>query len=126
MYRMDTLEVSRALVPFAGRERFVKRRFWDKVKKTLGKVPFLEWAVAAYYAATDSATPRHVKVALFSALAYFIVPTDLIPDFLAVAGYTDDAAVLYSLVRTFGPHITDRHLERARGFLEKEKAAQSA
>ncbi len=120
---MDTLEVSRALVPFAEREGFVKRRIWDKVRKTLGKVPFLEWAVAAFYSATDPATPRHVKVALFSALAYFIVPTDLIPDFLAVAGYTDDAAVLFSLLRTFGPHITDRHLERARRYLEKQTAA---
>ncbi len=119
---METLEVSRALVPFAGRERFVKRRFWDKVRKTLGKVPFLEWAVAAFYSATDAATPRHVKVALFSALAYFIVPTDLIPDFIAGAGFTDDAAVLFTLLQTLGPHITEKHLKRARSFLEKESA----
>lgn len=117
---MDTLEVSRALVPFAGREDFVKRRFWDKVRKALGKVPFLEWAVAAFYSATDPATPRYVKVALFSALAYFIVPTDLIPDFIAGAGYTDDAAVLFSVLQTFAPHITENHLSRARGFLDKE------
>ena len=119
---MDTLEVSRALVPFAGRESFVKRRFWDKVRKTLGKVPFLEWAVAAFYSATDSATPRYVKVALFAALAYFIVPTDIIPDFIAAAGYTDDAAVLFSVFQTFAPHITDKHLSRARNFLDKQPA----
>jgi uncharacterized membrane protein YkvA (DUF1232 family) len=123
MSNMDTLKVSRALVPFAGRERFVKRRFWDKVRKTLGKVPFLEWAVAAFYSATDSATPRYVKVALFSALAYFIVPADLIPDFIVGAGYTDDAAVLFTLLQTFGPHITDKHLKRARSFLDKQKSA---
>jgi uncharacterized membrane protein YkvA (DUF1232 family) len=122
MFAMDTLEVSRALVPFAGRERFVKRRFWDKVRKSLGKVPFLEWVVAAFYSATDSATPRHVKVALFSALAYFIVPTDLIPDFIVGAGYADDAAVLFSLLQTLAPYVTDKHLERARRFLDKQDA----
>ena len=122
MLAMDTLEVSRALVPFAGRERFVKRRFWDKVRKTLGKVPFLEWAVAAFYSATDPATPKYVKVALFSALAYFIVPTDLIPDFIVGVGYTDDATVLFSLLQAFAPHITDTHVERARSFLHKQNA----
>lgn len=122
MEGMNTLEVSRALVPFAGRERIVKRRFWDKVRKNLGKVPFLEWAVAAYYAATDPATPRYVKVALFSALAYFIVPADMIPDFIVGAGYTDDAAVLFSVLQTFAPHITEKHLGRARGFLDKQIA----
>ena len=61
-----------------------------------------------------------MKVALFSALAYFIVPTDMIPDVVIGAGYTDDAAVLFSVLQTFAPHITEKHLSRARGFLDKE------
>jgi uncharacterized membrane protein YkvA (DUF1232 family) len=120
MMNMGTLDISRALVQLAGQERLVKGRFWHKVRTTLGKVPFLEWALATYYAATDSATPRHVKGVLIAALAYFIVPTDLIPDFIVGVGYTDDAAVLLSVVQTLAPYITDGHLRRARGYLEKE------
>ncbi len=114
---MATIDYSRALVPVAGQERIVKRRFWDKVKKTLGKVPFLDQAVAAYYAASDPATPRTAKAVFMAALAYFIVPTDLIPDVLAGIGFTDDATVLMLAVQALAPHIKDDHVEAARRFL---------
>ena len=39
----------------------VRRGFWDKVRRTVGIVPFLEEAIAAFYAAIDPATPRWVK-----------------------------------------------------------------
>src|ERR1700738_436404 len=75
-------------------EKLVRDGFWQKARKTLGRVPFTEDAVAAFHCATDNATPLALRVTLFGALAYFVMPFDIIPDFIAGLGYTDDAAVL--------------------------------
>lgn len=112
--RLPPIEISRALVPAPGHERLVRRRIWAKVKRTLGRVPFLDRALAAFYAAIDASTPAAAKATLFAALAYFIVPADLIPDFIAGIGFTDDAAVLLLALRTIAPHITPEHLDQAR------------
>lgn len=117
---MDAAEVSRALTPLPGQERYVKRRFWRKVLRTLGRVPFLDQAVAAYYAAIDPATPRYAKGVLLAALAYFIMPADMIPDMLAGLGFTDDAAVLLMAVKTLSANIKPEHVQRARAFLDEQ------
>jgi len=96
----------------------VESGFWAKVRKTLGRVPFLEEAVGAYYCAVDPDTPLHVKAIIMGALAYFVIPTDLIPDFIASLGYTDDAMVFYAALRTIAPHIKDHHRDQARRTLD--------
>lgn len=115
---IDNVHTAGALVPVAGQEELVRRRFWGKVRRTLGRVPFMEQVLAAYYCATDATTPIHVKAVLFAALAYFILPADMIPDFMAVIGFSDDAAVLLAAVQALAPHIRDRHRERAWAFLD--------
>ena len=75
-------------------EKIVDRDFWNKLRKVAGKVPFAEDAAAAYFCAIDPTTPAKVKATLFAALAYFVMPFDVIPDFLAGIGFTDDAAVI--------------------------------
>jgi uncharacterized membrane protein YkvA (DUF1232 family) len=100
------------------RER-VNDGFWRKIRRHAGRVPFLDEALAAYYCSVDPRTPLSAKAVLMGALAYFIVPTDLLPDFIAWLGFTDDAAVLYAAVKSVKPHIKDSHRERARAWLEK-------
>jgi len=97
----------------------VERGFWTKLRKCIRHVPFVEDAIAAYYCAMDGATPLHVKAVLFGALAYFILPVDLVPDVIAWVGYTDDAAVLYAAIRTVAPHVKDRHRAQARAAVDK-------
>jgi uncharacterized membrane protein YkvA (DUF1232 family) len=112
----DPPDAGKALEPRTLRrnEARVQRGFWAKLRRHCGRVPFLDEAVSAYYCAFDPATPRPVKAMLLAALAYFIVPTDLIPDFVAGLGFTDDAAVLFATLRLVASHITDDHRERAR------------
>jgi len=98
----------------AERETYVRASFWDKVKAVVPRIPFAESAVAAFYCATDPATPTRVKLTLFGALAYFILPFDVIPDFLPLVGYSDDAAVLALAIKLVGDQITPEHRERAR------------
>lgn len=95
-------------------ERIVEKSFWQKLLKVAGQIPFAEDLAAAYYCAVDPSTPSRVKGVLFAALAYFVVPVDAIPDFVAGFGFTDDAAVLAIAIGLVSRHITDRHRARAR------------
>ena len=86
----------------------MRRRFWNKLKQVVAKLPFAEDLLAAYYCAFDKETPRHVQAALLGAVAYFILPFDFMPDVLPVLGFTDDAAVLATAIRMVASHITRR------------------
>src|SRR5690606_13304528 len=59
----------------------VERGFWPKFRRVARRIPFAEDLLAAYYAAIDPKTPFSVRATLFGALAYFVMPADLIPDF---------------------------------------------
>src|SRR3974390_3187342 len=83
----------------------VRRSFWSKAKRVAAQLPFAEDLLTAYYCAFDRETPREVQAALIGALAYFILPFDIIPDVLPVLGYTDDAAVLAAAIRLVAKHI---------------------
>ena len=69
-------------LPAAARrdEKLVRRGFWTKMRRVATRTGFAREAVAAYYCVRDPATPIPVKVVLLSALAYFVLPTDAIPD----------------------------------------------
>jgi uncharacterized membrane protein YkvA (DUF1232 family) len=107
----------------ANRERIVEDGFWAKVRRTAGKVPFLDDAVAAYFCAVDPRSPAKVKASILAALAYFVVPTDLVPDFIAGLGYSDDAAVLYGVLKLVHHHIKREHKIRAAALLLKDPPA---
>jgi uncharacterized membrane protein YkvA (DUF1232 family) len=107
-------------------EQIVQDGFWHKARKTLGRVPFSEDAAAAFYCATDSATPFAVRATLFGALAYFVLPIDAVPDFLLGLGYTDDAAVLLAAFTTAKTYIADEHRAKARAWLLKAQASPPA
>lgn len=107
-------------------EDTVRRGFWHKARRTLGRVPFTEDAVAALHCATDSATPLPIRATLFGALAYFVVPLDVIPDLLLGLGFTDDAAVLVAAFTAARMHITEAHREKARAWLLKGQASPAA
>jgi uncharacterized membrane protein YkvA (DUF1232 family) len=107
----------------------VERSFWNKMRKYIRRVPFVEDAVAGYYCALDPATPLQVKAVLFGALAYFVLPIDIVPDIMPWLGFTDDAAVLYAAIRTVAPHIKNTHRAQAKTAIDRmagETAAHNA
>ncbi len=106
-------------------ERIVEQGIWRKLRETVGRIPFTEDAVAAYYCAVDRATPLTVKAILMGALAYFVIPADVIPDFIAGLGYTDDAAVLIAALKAIRDHLRPEHRDKARKFLEKEPRGEA-
>ena len=100
-------------------EAIVKGGRKEKIRQTLGKVPVIADAVAAYYCAIDKNTPLYVKAVLMAAVAYFVTPTDVIPDFIVGLGFTDDAAVLMAAIKAIGSNLRPEHRERARALLGK-------
>jgi uncharacterized membrane protein YkvA (DUF1232 family) len=63
--------------------------------------------------AADPSLPRGVRLRLALLLGYLAMPIDLIPDFIPVLGYADDAIVvalvLRSVARTVGAEALQRH-----------------
>ncbi|MFC6019869.1 YkvA family protein [Plantactinospora solaniradicis] len=63
--------------------------------------------------AADKTLPRGVRVRLGLLLAYLAIPIDLIPDFIPILGYADDAiivtVVLRSVVRRAGIEAVRGH-----------------
>ena len=115
------LSPARALVPHAVKlnASLVRRRFWPKLRAVAAHIPFAEDALALFYAAIDRETPAGTKAMLMAALAYFVLPTDVIPDWIPGLGFTDDAAVIAAAVGIAGRAIQPRHREAARAQLDR-------
>ena len=104
------------------REERVRRDFWKVLRRGARNIPFAEDAVAAYFCAFDTNTPFRVRAMLIAALAYFVMPVDAVPDFLAGIGFADDATVLMTALTMLGSHLKPVHREAARRALAGEDA----
>ncbi|PQP13904.1 YkvA family protein [Rhodococcus opacus] len=63
--------------------------------------------------AADPDLPRGVRVRLVLLLGYLLLPFDLVPDFIPILGYADDAVIvaiaLRSVTRRAGPAAIEKH-----------------
>ena len=103
---------------FNQREERVRSSFFDTVRRALRHVPFMEDVVASYYCAIDSETPAATRGILIAALAYFVLPVDIIPDMLLGIGFTDDIAVLLTAFNAVRANIRPEHYQRAKEALD--------
>ena len=118
---MSAIPATHALTPVVVRvnEQRVARGFWPKLLKVARRIPFTTELVAVYYCARDPETPATAKAMLMAALAYFVVPMDAIPDILAGIGYTDDAAVIATVLVLVGRHLKPHHKQAAQDMLDR-------
>jgi uncharacterized membrane protein YkvA (DUF1232 family) len=101
-------------------DRSLQDGFWAKLKRVGRQVPFVEDLLAAFYCATDPATPKRVKLILLGALTYFILPADAVPDLLPLLGFADDAAMLAAAIAQVAGAIGQSHREKAREVLRED------
>lgn len=101
-------------------KRFNPQDFWDKFQNSLKKLTSdgLRPIVILYYVATDPDVPAWVKAIAVSALAYFILVTDAIPDFIPATGFLDDISVASSAIASISYWITDYHKKKADDVLD--------
>jgi uncharacterized membrane protein YkvA (DUF1232 family) len=114
-----TKDASQDSAQDSANEQRVRAKFWPKIKSVAASIPFAEDAIAAYYCSFDRKTPLAARATLWGALAYFILPFDIIPDYLPLIGFTDDAAVLATAIRMIASHMQPEHREAAKRALDK-------
>lgn len=95
--------------------------FWEKLRDyaLVAGREVVEMALRLYYAAQAPETPLWAKTVIYGALAYFILPTDAVPDFIPGVGYGDDLGALAAALATVAAYITPEIEEKA-----KQKAAE--
>ncbi|MCQ2282885.1 MAG: DUF1232 domain-containing protein [Bacteroidales bacterium] len=59
-----------------------------------------------WYVLKEPSTPASSKAIIVGALGYFILPLDVIPDFIPALGFTDDAAAIAIALKTVSDNIT--------------------
>jgi uncharacterized membrane protein YkvA (DUF1232 family) len=111
----------RALVPSVMKlnEQRVDLGFWPKMRRVVAQIPFAKEALSVWYCAKDDDTPIAAKGMMLAALAYFVLPVDAIPDFIAGLGYTDDAAVFTALMAIIGRNLKPKHKLAAKRDIER-------
>ncbi len=102
-------------------DNYSESDLWDKISKfakSAGK-DVIEKALILFYAASDPDTPKKAKAIIFSALGYFILPLDAIPDITPILGFSDDLGAIALALATVAAHIKPEHRDAA-----KQKIAQ--
>lgn len=103
----------------AANEQALRRKFWRKLLREAASLPFAEQLLTAHYCAFDHRTPLYVKAVLVGAIVYFVVPDHLIPKYVSLIGFADDAAVIATAFKAVSSHIKPEHREAAQRVLER-------
>lgn len=95
--------------------------FWDKLKSLAGKAgrKVAYPSLLLYFVLISRDVPVKYKGIIIGALGYLIFPLDLIPDFIPVAGLTDDLAALLAAVQTVSECVTPEIEQQAKAKLEE-------
>ena len=125
---MAEFDAARAALPevISRNEETVRAGFWPKLKRVLARLPFAEDAVAAWFCAFDPQTPLKVRGVLLAALAYFVLPFDVVPDMILGIGFTDDLTVLMTAIALVSAHLRPEHRRQAQLALARMRQEEPA
>jgi uncharacterized membrane protein YkvA (DUF1232 family) len=89
---------------------------WDKVRENVSSIGLtvIYKAFQLYYVAQSDSCPMKVKAGIIGALGYLISPLDLVPDFIPVVGYSDDALAIAFALAAAQMYITDEVKQKAK------------
>lgn len=93
------------------RDRYNEQDLLAKITRAAKRagIKVIYLALLLYYVLKSPKVKLADKGKIWGALGYFILPIDVIPDFIPVAGYTDDLAALmwafYSVAKNVTPEI---------------------
>lgn len=107
----------------AGKENhYSDKKFLSKFKGFSGGLGYkAKHAAATLYVALKSPDmPKSNKIIMLAALGYFILPFDLVADFLPLAGLTDDTFVILTALGKVYLSITDEMKEEAKQLVDKK------
>lgn len=85
--------------------------------QTMKKI--LYYLLLPYYTTIAQSTPMSKKAIIYSALVYFFLPIDLIPDALPIVGFTDDLGAVVASVIAIAESLTPEIKQKAKEKAEK-------
>ena len=96
-------------------ENYSESSFWDKIKKFARKagIKLIYLALLLFYTLQSGNLSLKDKAIIYGALGYFILPIDLIPDWIPVIGLSDDFGTLMYAYKRIKENITDEIREKA-------------
>lgn len=99
----------------AQKSRYSEKSFWKVVRGSFQAIgeKTLAQAVTLFYALQDKRTPSKARYTILAALGYLIIPTDLIPDFLPIVGFTDDMGAIAAAMAAVTPYVKATHRRKA-------------
>ena len=77
------------------------------VGNALSYIPVMISMIRSYVRKEYTEIPIGSIISMISSLIYFVSPVDIIPDFLPVVGYLDDAAVVAACIKLVKSDIDD-------------------
>lgn len=83
-------------------EQFIEREFENKLTTLQGRGPFIEQLKQCFTIFTKKQASTAHLILIGSALLYFIVPIDVIPDYLFPIGFIDDAIACQLVLNSSG------------------------
>lgn len=94
---------------------------WKKVKSVAKKagIKTIYMVLLLHYVLKSPDVPLEDKAKIYGALGYFILPIDLIPDFIPVVGYSDDVAALAFALHAVWKNVTPEIKEQAQRKLKE-------
>lgn len=104
---MDEKQLEQAI---EGKDKhYSDKKFLTKIKRVGGKIgkEALQAAATLFVALKSPDMPNSSKLIVLGALGYFILPIDVITDFLPFVGLTDDIAVIMMALGKVYLSITD-------------------
>ena len=100
-------------------DAYSEEKFFDKIirfAKAAGiKVIYL--ALLLFYTLQQASTPMVAKSVIIGGLGYFILPLDIIPDFIPIVGFSDDFTALVSVLIAVALYIDDDIKRKAKAKL---------
>ena len=89
-------------------EHYSEEKFGSRLPKIARKAGSkLVYAVLLLYYVLRSKTVSNAdKAKIYGALGYFLLPLDILPDFIPLAGYTDDLTAVIWALHTVWKNIT--------------------
>lgn len=96
-------------------DKYTDEGLWSKLSAIASKLggQVVYTIMLLYYSLQNPQLSNKDRAIIIGALGYFILPIDLVPDFIVGLGYTDDIATLTYAIRTIYVNITTEIKEKA-------------
>lgn len=103
------MDVNEELKDEKYKEAYSETKLFEKIIKFAKKagIKVIYLALLLFFTLQQSTTPIVAKSVIIGALGYFIFPLDFIPDFIPIAGFSDDLTALVSALVAVALYVNE-------------------